>query len=72
MTNQVAVAMLIEVLMIGVTSLLLIQPVGIFGIGPSRIKAVSTWGGMVMLCVTFCWSVIFGCVLFLNSMTLKI
>jgi hypothetical protein len=30
------------------------------------------WTGMVLLCLTFCWSVVFGCLLAMNDLTLRI
>jgi hypothetical protein len=41
-------------------------------LGAPRERPVLQWAGVVMMGITFCWSVIFGCVLTINNLTLSI
>lgn len=70
MTEQVILAKAIEIILMVMTSILLIQPKVIFRV--SKPRPVFTWGGMLLLCITFCWSVVFGAILFMNDLTIKI
>jgi hypothetical protein len=60
---QVLIALGVEALLILVTFVFLNAP---------RTRAALQWAGMIMLCLTFCWSVIFGCVIALTGSTLRI
>jgi hypothetical protein len=69
MPEKVMFALVIEAALITLTSMLLTQPSFLFRSNPSeRLRLSATFGGMLMLCVTFVWSVIFGCVLVLFDM----
>jgi len=63
LSPQVLVALAVEALLIVVTFAFLNAP---------RTRAALQWAGMIMLCLTFCWSVIFGCVLALTNSSLRI
>lgn len=72
-TNPLIIAGGVELGLVLFTMILLLQPKFIFReVGHSRTKSVSTWSGMVLLCMTFCWSVIFGAVLFLNHLVIRL
>jgi hypothetical protein len=43
-----------------------------FFLSAPRERPVLQWAGVLMMGITFCWSVIFGCVLAINSLTLSI
>jgi hypothetical protein len=60
---QVLVLSVIEVVLITGTFFFLNAP---------RERPVLQWSGMIMMGITFCWSVIFGCMLALNNLTLNI
>ena len=70
MSEQVAIAMFMESLLVSVTALLLLQPKAVFT-SPKAMK-VATWSGLVLLCITFCWSVVVGCILYLNQMVIRL
>lgn len=72
MPRQVIVSLWIEIAMITVTMILLVQPRMFFPFRTERARTAGSWAGMTLLCVTFCWSVILGCILALNDMTFKI
>ena len=60
MSNQVLIAEVIEGVFVAASFALL---------SISGAKAFYRWAGTVLLCLTFCWSVILGCVLALNGLT---
>ncbi len=68
---QVIFATLVETGLVLLTCLLVVQPESVFRGVASEIRRSVSFAGMVSLCLTFCWSVIFGCVLALNDLTLK-
>lgn len=72
LTPQLLGTVLIEAAMIALTTFLLVQPEPVFRGVSIRIRGAITWAGLVSLCVTFCWSVIFGCVLAIHHLTLRI
>ncbi|MCM2324189.1 MAG: hypothetical protein NDJ90_13095 [Oligoflexia bacterium] len=72
MPVQVIAAFLIEVFLILLTLLLLLQPAWIFRTQSDRGRVFTTLSGWVFLCVTFCWSVVFGCVVALNRLTFQL
>lgn len=72
MPRQVLFALFIEATLIALTTLLLTQPRPFFALDSARSKSVATTGGFVLLCLTFCWSVIVGCILTLNGFTFKL
>ncbi|MCM2280152.1 MAG: hypothetical protein NDJ89_18945 [Oligoflexia bacterium] len=62
---QVVVAFLIELFLVALTIVLILRARA----GKSRIASATGW---VMLCVTFCWSVVFGCIVALNRLTFRL
>jgi hypothetical protein len=72
MPTQVVFALIIESALVGLTALLLLQPEGLFRGHSPALRAAVRGGGLVLLCLTFCWSVIFGAVMALNHMTIQL
>lgn len=72
MPNQVVFAMAVETAMIIVTLLLLNQPNIFLPFRSPRVQTALRAGGLIMLSLTFCWSVILGCVITLHQMTFRI
>jgi hypothetical protein len=69
MPQQLAISLLIESTLIVVTTLLLAQPASFFPSASPRLRAVATYGGMLLLCVTFMWSVVLGMLFTLNPIS---
>ena len=63
MTDQTKIGLAVEILFMGLSFVLLNR---------SRNNKAVAWAGMVALCLTFCWSVIFGCVMALSEITYRI
>jgi heme/copper-type cytochrome/quinol oxidase subunit 4 len=59
--KPLAQPLLIEAALILATLNFLVQPHFFFPFRSRSARAVGTWSGMLLLCITFCWSVIFGC-----------
>ena len=72
MPRQVFFAMAVEAVLILLTTFMLTQPGLIFGARSERTRSLLTMCGLIFLCVTFCWSVVLGCTLTVNSMTIRI
>jgi hypothetical protein len=72
MPKQVLVSMLLEVSLILFTTILLTQPRFLFFNLSLRTRAALRASGWAMLCITFCFSVIFGCILALNATTISL
>lgn len=70
--KQVLVSLLLESGLITLTTLLLAQPKVMFATRSERARSLAFSGGLLFLCLTFCWSVIFGCVLYLNDISFRI
>ena len=66
MPRQVFFAMLIEAALVTLTALLLVKP-----FRASRSEK-PPFAGLLLMCVTFCWSVVFGCILALNEITFRL
>jgi hypothetical protein len=66
MPKQVMVSFFIEMGLIAVTLFFLVQPSLVFNKLHERTRVALTVSGLVMLCVTFCWSVILGIILTLH------
>jgi hypothetical protein len=62
--------MLIELALIALTLLLLIQPARLFKPNALKFRKAANWTGLILLCLTFCWSVVVGIVLTMNGFTL--
>jgi hypothetical protein len=69
LSHQVFFAGLVEIGMIAMTLILLDVPNFFLPFSNPTTRAVLKNGGLVMLCLTFCWSVVLGCVLALNAGT---
>jgi len=69
---QLIFAFVTEVAMILLSCLLVVQPESVFGGISQGSRRAATYAGLVSLCLTFCWSVIFGIVLALNNLELRI
>ena len=67
MPKQIFFSMLIEAALVTLTVLLLVQP---FRKKQNEVK--TPFVGMILLCLTFCWSIVFGCVLALNEITFRL
>lgn len=63
MTSQIAIASGVEIFLMALSFVFL---------SSAAAAAFYRWAGTVFLCLTFCWSVILGCVLALNQMTFRI
>jgi hypothetical protein len=72
LSHQIFVAVFIELVMIFLTLLLLDVPNLAFRFRSPGAQSAVRGAGMIMLCLTFCWSVILGCVLALNSGTYRL
>lgn len=69
MSKQLALAFFIEFALVFVTVFLLIQPRFAFATEARRARAMATISGYFLLCITFCWSVVVGCVLAIHQLT---
>ncbi len=72
MMRQIVFLLLIESALVISSLILLVQPRFVFRLQTPRSKYVATYSGMVILCLTFCWSVIFGCFLALQDLTVRL
>ncbi len=72
LSHQIFVSFLIELVMILATLVLLDVPNLAIRFRSPGAQAAVRGAGMVMLCLTFCWSVILGCVLALNAGTYRL
>ena len=63
--QQLNFTLAVELLLVTISSILLAQPEIIFAKHSQRLRTAASWSGMVFLCLTFCWSVILGVVIFL-------
>lgn len=72
MPRQVLFALLIESSLIALTALLLTRPKMIFPNSSERGRLATWVGGLICLCITFCWSVVLGCILALNEVAVHI
>jgi hypothetical protein len=72
MPKQVIFALLIQCALIVMTTTLLAQPRIIFSDQSNKVRSIARGGGWVLLCITFCWSVVFGVILSLNAITIRI
>lgn len=72
LSHQVFVAGVIEIGMILVTLTFLDVPNFLLPFKSPSARSAIKGGGLIMLCLTFCWSVVLGCVLALNSGTYRL
>jgi hypothetical protein len=65
--------MLVEAVLVAFTVFALVQPFAFMKPKQTERRTVGLqMVGLVLLCITFCWSVIFGCVLALNEITFRL
>jgi hypothetical protein len=57
--------------MVLLTCLLVVQPESVFKNVSDQARQAYLYAGMISLCLTFCWSVIFGIVLTINNLLLR-
>jgi hypothetical protein len=69
---QVIFSLVVETGLVLLTCFLVVQPESVFRGVSGEIRRSVGFAGMVSLCLTFCWSVIFGCVLALNDVSQRI
>jgi hypothetical protein len=69
---QLIFATVTEIAMVLMSCLLVVQPESIFSGSSQGTRRAATYAGLVTLCLTFCWSVIFGIVLALNNLALRV
>ena len=72
MSQQLVVSFLFECLLVFFTILLLVQPRLIFRPKSDQPSSFLTMSGLFLLCITFCWSVVFGCVVAIHQLTFRI
>lgn len=61
--NVVLIILVVESLLISLSTILLAQPKIFFGDQPSKGKKAAFWGGLFFLGVTFLWSIGVGMIL---------
>jgi hypothetical protein len=61
MSKQLIFAVVLEFWLVILTTMLLTQPSLVFRGHKGRPRLSVTVSGLFMLCVTFCWSVVLGC-----------
>lgn len=71
-SNQLLLSLAIEGALILVTLLFLVQPESLIRFRSDRGKAAARIWGLVLLCITFCWSVVLGCVYAIQSITMRL
>ena len=72
MPKQVLFSMIVEAGMILLTTFMLTQPALVFGKRSESVRSMARAGGLFLLCLTFCWSVVLGCTLTINALTIRI
>lgn len=70
--RPVIFALLVECVLILFTLLMLIQPKFAFHRVPDRVTKMAMTSGLVLLCLTFCWSVICGMLFTLYQVSLPL
>ncbi len=72
MPNTVFLSLVVESVFIVLTNLFLVQPKIIFGQNSQKARPWLKWVGLVLLSITFCWSIVVGIVLSINEMTFRL
>ena len=72
MPGRISIILLIEMILVVSTTILLAQPKFLFRASSDTVKSVAQWGGMLLLCATFCWSVIVGIAVTMNGLILSL
>jgi hypothetical protein len=68
---QLIFATTVEATLILMTSWLLVQPEAVFSEWSPESRKLATMAGLVLLCLTFCWSIIFGMVIVIQNLTIR-
>ncbi len=71
MPRHILYTILIESTLVAITVIFLVQPKFILNVSSEKIQKVFTVTGLVLLCITFCWSFILGCILAISQMTIQ-
>jgi hypothetical protein len=72
MPSSVIFTLLVELAFISLTAYLLTRPKKMIQGQTLSVPSFFQWTGMFFLCVTFCWSVVFGIVLAMNDLFFQI
>ena len=72
MPSILILAVLVELVLVVLTSVFLTQPKLIFKAGPSRAQSLAYGAGVICFCLTFCWSVVLGILFHLNGLSIKV
>ncbi len=72
LSPQLVFSLVTEITLVLITCLLVVQPESIFSGSSQGARRAAGYVGMVALCLTFCWSVIFGIVIALNNLDFRI
>ena len=74
--ENLAVLEYVEAVLVFFTAILLVQPDFVFCLVPANLRSfarsTAKLSGFLLLGITFCWSILLGCALYLNSMVLRI
>jgi len=70
--KQLILAMLIEAALITATSILLLQPKVVFHGQSERFRSMALTWGLMLLSITFIWSVVFGSLISLHRFSFRI
>lgn len=71
MSKQLLFVVIIEGLLVFATLLLLVHPRLILFSSSDQAKKMGMIGGLFCLCLTFCWSVVFGAVLVIHQIPFR-
>ena len=69
---QLIFALLIEAALIFATWVFLVQPGPLLPVRSDVGKGALRVWGLVLLCITFCWSVVVGCIWAIQQITLRL
>lgn len=72
MPGRIGFILLTEVILVLLTTLLLAQPRFAFRAPSEIVRQAASWAGMLLLCATFCWSIIVGIALTMNGFILSL
>jgi len=70
--QSLVISLAVELVLMSATLFLLAHPRMLFKPRTDRARLMITISGLVFLCLTFCWSVIFGCVIALHEPAFRI
>jgi integral membrane sensor domain MASE1 len=72
MPHSVIFVLMVEIILIVFTTILMAQPKKVFPSKSEKLRSFAHWVGMLLLCLTFCWSIVLGIVLATNDMIISI